>query len=45
MLDVVVTLIREGVVVNKSGESKANMGGETAALGSAILGTMRLGEA
>ena len=46
MLDVVVTLIRDGVVVNKSGESNAaGKGGATAALGSAVLGTMSLGEA
>ena len=45
MLDVVVTLIRDGVVVNKSGESSAGKGGASAALGSAVLGTMRLGEA
>lgn len=45
MLDVVVTLIRDGVVVNKSGESRAIKVGATAALGFAVLGTMRLGEA
>lgn len=44
MLDVVVTLIRDGVVVNKSGESK-KIGSATAVLGSAMLGTMRIGEA
>ena len=43
MLDVVVTLIRDGVVVNKSGESRAIKGGATAALGTAVLGTMKLG--
>lgn len=45
MLDVVVQLIRDGVVVNSNGESKATTGNETAALGKAVLGTMRLGEA
>lgn len=46
MLDVVVQLIRDGVVVNGSGESKATGNATaTAALGKAVLGTMRLGEA
>lgn len=44
MLDVVVQLIRDGVVVNSNGESKVT-GNATAALGKAVLGTMRLGEA
>lgn len=48
MLDVVVQLIRDGAVVNSNGESKATgnaTGNATAALGKAVLGTMRLGEA
>ena len=47
MLDVVVQLIRDGVVVNSNGESKASneTSGTTAVLGVAVLGTMRLGEA
>ena len=42
MLDVIVKLIKNGVVVNKNGES--GTGGETAALGSAVLGKMVLGK-
>ena len=45
MLDVVVTLLRDGVVINGSGESKKTGNRTTAALGRAVLGTMRLGAA
>lgn len=46
MLDVTVTLLKDGVAINGIGESKETTGGgSTAALGKAVLGTMRLGEA
>lgn len=45
MLDVVVQLIRNGVVVNSTGESKASDNGTTAVLGKAVLGKMQLGKA
>ena len=45
MLDVIVTLVKDGAIVNKNGESKAGKGGDTTAvLGVAVLGKMRLGE-
>lgn len=45
MLDVIVSLFRDGVLVNKNGESSANKAsGTTAVLGSAVLGKMKLGE-
>lgn len=40
MLDVVVTVYKDGVAVNKLGNSKA--GGASAILGSAVLGKMEL---
>lgn len=46
MLDVIVHLIHEGSVVNGYGESRAIRSGDArAALGSAVIGTMRLGAA
>ena len=45
MLDVTVTLLRGGVVINGSGESKRTGNSSTAALGKAVLGTMKLGAA
>jgi len=45
MLDVTVTLLKDGVVINGMGESKETVSGASAALGKAVLGTMRLGEA
>lgn len=46
MLDVIVTLTKDGVIVNKNGESKAGRetSGATAVLGVAVLGKMKLGE-
>ena len=46
MLDVIVTLMKDGVTVNKNGESNAGreMSGTTAVLGVAVLGKMKLGE-
>lgn len=46
MLDVIVTLARDGVIVNKNGESSAGKetSGTTAVLGVAVLGQMKLGE-
>lgn len=44
MLDVIVQLIRDGVVVNKNGESLKKDGSTTAVLGKAVLGQMKLGE-
>ena len=44
MLDVSVTLIRDGVVVNGSGGNMEKSSGTTAALGKAVLGKMVLGK-
>lgn len=46
MLDVTVTLLKDGVAINGiGGESKETDGGSTAALGKAVLGRMILGNA
>lgn len=44
MFDVIVKLIRNGVVVNGIGGSK-KASGATAVLGKAVIGKMRLGKA
>ena len=46
MLDVIVTLTKDGVIVNKNGESKVSRekSGTSAVLGVAVLGKMKLGE-
>lgn len=42
MLDVIVKLFRNGVIVNKNRPGRES-GGAAAALGRAVLGTMKLG--
>lgn len=45
MLDVVVSVYKDGVLVNKNGKSSAGKaGGSTAALGVGALGKMQLGK-
>lgn len=45
MLDVTVTLLKDGVAINGIGESKETGGGSTAVIGKAVLGKMILGNA